>query len=177
MRLVVRGTADVAALAPALRRVVRELEPTVPVGSVRELTSLVADSAARPRFVAGLLAAFAMIAVLLGAVGVYGVVAFAVARRTRELGVRTAMGASPAQIRAMVLGDGARLAAVGIAFGLVGALASGRLLRGFLFGVRETEPLVLATVCALLLLVVLLASALPARRAARVDPLEALRAD
>ncbi len=177
MRLVVRGTGDAAALTPALRRVVRELEPTVPVGSVRELTSLVADSAARPRFVAGLLAAFAMIAVLLGAVGVYGVVAFAVARRTRELGVRTALGASPAQIRAMVLGDGARLAAVGIAVGLAGALASGRLLRGFLFGVRETEPLVLAAVSALLLLVVLLASALPARRASRVDPLEALRAD
>jgi predicted permease len=177
MRLVVRGSTDAAALTPALGRLVRELEPTVPVGSVRGLDALVADSAARPRFVAGLLAAFALIAVLLGAVGVYGVVAFAVARRTREMGVRSALGASPRQIGALVLRDGTRLAAAGIVVGLAGALASGRLLRGFLFGVRETEPLVLLSVCVLLLLVVLLASALPARRASRIDPLEALRVD
>jgi predicted permease len=177
MRLVVRGSTDAAGLTPALGRLVRELEPTVPVGSVRALDEMVADSAARPRFVAGLLAAFALIAVLLGAVGVYGVVAFAVARRTREMGVRSALGASPRQIGALVLRDGGKLAAAGIVVGLIGALASGRLLRGFLFGVRETEPLVLLGVCVLLLLVVLLASALPARRAARIDPLEALRVD
>jgi predicted permease len=177
MRLVVRGTADAATLAPALTRIVRELEPTVPLGAVRPLSGLVADSAARPRFVAQLLAAFALVAVVLGAVGVYGVVAFAVARRTRELGVRSALGATPGAIRALVLRDGGRLAAAGVVVGLLGALASGRLLQRFLFGVSATDPLVLGAVSVLLPAVVLAASALPARRAARVDPLHALRAD
>jgi putative ABC transport system permease protein len=177
MRLVVRGTADATTLAPALGRIVRELEPTVPLGTVRPLAGLVADSAARPRFVAQLLAAFALVAVVLGAVGVYGVVAFAVARRTRELGVRSALGATPGAIRALVLRDGGRLAAAGVVVGLAGALASGRLLQRFLFGVGAADPLVLGAVSALLLAVVLVASALPARRAARVDPLTALRTD
>jgi putative ABC transport system permease protein len=177
MRLIARGSADAAALAPALRRIVAEVEPTVPVGRVQPLAGLVARSAARSRFVAQLLAGFALIAVALGAVGVYGVVAFAVARRTREIGVRSALGASPLQIRALVLRDGTRMALGGIAVGLAGALATAGLLRAFLFGVRTVEPLVLAGVSATLLLVVLAASALPARRASRVDPLVALRTE
>jgi ABC-type antimicrobial peptide transport system permease subunit len=164
-----------AELAPALRQAVAELEPGVPVGRVRTLEGLVDDSAARPRFVTGVLAAFAAAAVLLGAVGVYGVVAFAVARRTREVGVRVALGATPAAIGRMVLRDGGRLAAAGVVVGLAGAVAAGRVVRGYLFGVGAVEPGVLVLVPLLLVVVTLAATALPARRAARVSPLEAIR--
>jgi predicted permease len=177
LRVVVRTTPGGGQFAPALRRAVREIDPSVPVGAVRPLAGLVDDSAARPRFVAGALAAFALAAVLLGAVGVYGVVAFAVARRTREVGVRVALGATPAAVRGLVLRDGARLAAAGVAAGLVGALAGGRLVRGLLYGVSAAEPGVLAGVAVLLSAVVLLASLLPALRAARVSPLVAMRAE
>jgi hypothetical protein len=177
VRLLVRGTAGPADLGPALRRAVAELEPTVPVGRVRLVADLVGDSAARPRFVAGLLVAFAAAAVLLGAVGVYGVVAFAVARRTREVGLRAALGATPAAIRGMVLRDGGRLAALGGVVGLAGAVGAGGLARGLLFGVDAVEPVVLVVVPLLLGAVTLAASALPARRAARVSPLVAMQAE
>jgi predicted permease len=177
MRVVTRGAAGPEALAPALRRAVAELEPTVPLGEVRALGALVDDSAARPRFVAGVLAAFALAAVALGAVGVYGVVAFAVARRTREVGVRVALGATPAAVRAMVLRDGARLALLGGALGLAGAVAAGGAARRLFYGLGAVEPAVLAGVVALLAAVVLLASLAPARRAGRVSPLVAMRAD
>ncbi len=177
MQVVTRGTIDAAALAPALRRAVAELDPAVPVGRVRALAAYVDDSAARARFVTGVLVAFATAAVLLAAVGVYGVAAFAVARRTREVGVRVALGAAPAAIRAMVLRDGGRLAAAGVAVGLVGAAAAGWLARGALYGVAPVEPGVLAGVAVLFGAVALAATALPARRAARIDPLVALRAE
>jgi predicted permease len=175
LRVVARGTVGPAELAPALRQAAAELEPGVPVGRVRTLEGLVDDSAARPRFVTGVLAAFAAAAVLLGAVGVYGVVAFAVARRTREVGVRVALGATPAAIGRMVLRDGGRLAAAGVVVGLAGAVAAGRVVRGYLFGVGAVEPGVLVLVPLLLVVVTLAATALPARRAARVSPLEAIR--
>jgi predicted permease len=177
LRVVTRGTAGPAELAPALRRAVAGLEPSVPVGRVRQLADLVEDSAARPRFVAGLLAAFAAAAVVLGAVGVYGVVAFAVARRTREVGVRAALGATPQAIRGMVLRDGGRLAAAGIVVGLVGAVAAGSVARGLLYGLEAVEPAVLLGVPVLLGAVTLAASALPARRASRVSPLVAMRSE
>ena len=177
LRVVTRGPAGPAALAPALRHAVRALDPTVPVGAVRPFGALVDGSAARARFVARLLVAFAGLAVLLAAVGVYGVVAFATARRTRELGVRVALGATPAAVRALVLGAGARLAMVGAAAGLVGAVAAGRLVRGFLYGVSPGDPWVLAGAAALVGAVTLGATLLPARRAARVNPLAALRAE
>jgi predicted permease len=177
LRVLTRGAAGPEVVAPALRRAVAELEPAVPVGRVRAVAELVDDSAARPRFVAGVLVAFAAAAVLLGAVGVYGVVAFAVARRTREVGVRAALGATPAAIRRLVLRDSGRLAAAGVAIGLVGAVAAGRAARGLLFGVGAVEPLVLAAVPLLLVAVTLAASALPARRAARVSLAEAMRAE
>jgi len=175
VQVVTRGPAGAAQLAPALRRVLAELEPTVPLGPVRTLASLVDESVARPRFVAQVLVAFAAAAVVLGAVGVYGVIAFAVARRTRELGVRTALGATPATVRRMVLGDGGRLAAAGIVLGLAGAVAAGRAARGWLYGVAPAEPVVLVSVALLLGGVTLLASLLPALRAARVSPLVAMR--
>ena len=177
MQIVTRGTLDAAALAPALRRIVAEIDASVPVGRVRPLTALVDESAARPRFVAGVLFAFAMAAVLLAAVGVYGVAAFAVARRTREVGVRVALGAGPAAIRAMVLRDGGRLAAAGVAVGLFAAVAGGWVLRGTLYGVSPVEPGVLVGVAVLFGAVALGATAVPARRASRVSPLVAMRAE
>ncbi len=177
MQVVARGTADAAALAPALRRLVAGLDATVPVGRVRPLAEMIDDSAARPRFVAAVLVAFAGAAVLLAAVGVYGVAAFAVARRTREVGVRVALGAAPAEIRAMVLRDGGRLAAAGVGVGLVAATAAAWAGRGLLYGVSPVEPAVLAGVAALFGVVALAATAAPARRAARVSPLVAMRAD
>ncbi|HEY0778694.1 MAG TPA: FtsX-like permease family protein, partial [Gemmatirosa sp.] len=126
---------------------------------------------------AGVLTAFAAAAVLLAAVGVYGVAAFAVARRTREVGVRVALGAAPASIRAMVLRDGARLAAAGVVVGLAVALAAGWSARGAVYGVTRFEPAVLIGVAALFGAVAVAATAVPARRAARIDPLVAMRAE
>jgi predicted permease len=175
VRVVLRGSATDAQLAPALRRALAEIDPTLPLGEVRTLASLVDASAGRARFVTQVLVTFAAAAVLLGAVGVYGVIAFAVARRTRELGVRAALGATPAAVRALVLGDGGRLALAGVAIGLVGAVGAGRAARAWLYGVAPAEPAVLAGVALLLGAVTLLASLLPALRAARVSPLTAMR--
>jgi predicted permease len=175
VRVVARGTAGEAELAPALRSALAALDPSVPLGKVRTLGALVGESAARQRLVARLLEAFAAAAVGLGAVGVYGVIAFAVARRTRELGVRAALGATPAAVRRMVLGRGARLAAVGLGVGLAAAVAAARAARAWLFGVSPAEPAVLAGVALLLGAVTLAASLLPALRAGRVSPLAAMR--
>jgi predicted permease len=179
MRLAVRvdAAADPAALAPALRAAVAAVDPTVPVGDVTPLGVVVDDSAARPRFTMLLLGAFALVAVLLGAVGIYGVVAAGVARRRREIGVRLALGASAGRVRGMVLREGAALAGLGVAAGLVGALAAGRLLRGLLFGVGPADPAVLLAVPVVLALVALAATLLPARRAARVEPLVVIRTE
>lgn len=177
MRVVLRGPADAATLAPALARLVREVDASVPLGQVRPMTALVADSAARPRFVALLLLGFAVAAAALGAIGVYGVVAFAVARRTRELGVRVALGATQAQVRRLVLGDGGRLAIAGVSLGIVGALASARAAGALVPGLARPEPVVLVAVAVAVAAVALLASALPARRAGRVEPMQALRTE
>ncbi|AHG87869.1 permease [Gemmatirosa kalamazoonensis] len=177
MRLVVRAQAstDPATLARALRAAVASVDPSVPVGEVTTLDDVVSDSAARPRFTMTLLAAFALVAVLLGAVGIYGVVAAGVARRRREIGVRLALGASAGRVRGMVLREGGTLAAAGVVAGLVGALAAGRLLRGLLFGVAPADPLVLLAVPVVLAVVALAATVIPARRAARVEPLVVMR--
>lgn len=177
MRVVVRGALDAATFATALRTTVAALDPTIPVGTVRPLGDHVADSTRRVRFVAGLLAAFALAAVGLGAVGVYGVTAYAVARRRREMGVRLALGATATDVRRLVLGDAGKLALAGLAIGLVGATAGRGVVRAFLYGVSPVEPLVLLPIAAGLGGVVLLATWLPARRAAGTDPAAVLRAD
>jgi ABC-type antimicrobial peptide transport system permease subunit len=124
-----------------------------------------------------LLATFAAVALTLGAVGVYGVVAYAVERRTREIGVRMALGARASDVLAMVLREGGTLTGIGIALGLSGALGTSRVLSGFLFGVTTTDPLVFVSVPAVLALVAVGACVIPARRAARVDPVTAIRSD
>jgi putative ABC transport system permease protein len=179
MYVVVRTDAglDPAAFAPSLRAAVAAVDSSVPVGAVRPLVGLVSDSAARPRFTTALLGAFAVVAVLLGAVGVYGVVASGVVRRRREIGVRLALGSSALGVLRLVLREGAGVTAAGVVLGLAGALAAGRLLRGLLFGVTPADPLVLALVPAVLALVAAVASLGPARRATRVDPVTVIRAE
>jgi putative ABC transport system permease protein len=177
MTLVVRVDSDPATFAPRLRAAVAAVDPSVPVKAVRPLDDLVSNSAARARFTVLLLATFAAVALALGAVGVYGVVAYAVARRTREIGVRMALGARAGDVLTMVLRDGGTLTAIGVALGIAGALAASRVLAGFLFGVTPTDPAVFVAVPAVLGLVALGACVVPARRAARVDPVTALRSD
>jgi predicted permease len=177
MTLVVRTDASVATFSQRIRSAVSSIDPLVPVKSVRAVNELIDNSAARARFTMLLLATFAGVALTLGAVGVYGVVAYAVTRRTREIGVRMALGARASDVLAMVLREGGMLAGIGVALGVVGALAASRLLAGLLFGVAPNDPTVFVTVSALLGAVALVACAAPAARAARVDPLTALRSD
>ena len=177
MTLVVRSDARVEAIARRIRSAVASVDPTVPVKAIRPLSDLIDNSAARARFTMLLLATFATVAMTLGAVGVYGVVAYAVTRRTREIGVRMALGARASDVLGMVLREGGLLAGVGVALGIVGALAASRLLAGFLFGVTPNDLSVFVAVPAVLGLVALGACALPARRAARVDPVTALRSE
>ena len=177
MRLVARAELDPASLAASVRSAVSAVDANVPVSDIRTLDELVAASAARPRFTMLLLGVFAGVALLLGAVGIYGVIAFAVARRTREIGVRMALGAESGSVLRMVMREGGTLALIGVVLGLAGAFAVSRLLAGLLYGVTPSDPLVFVTVPVLLTAVALIASLIPAMRAAHVDPLVALRAE
>jgi predicted permease len=177
MTLVVRAEADATTLTSRIRAAVAAVDATVPVKSVRPLTDLVSNSAGRARFTMLLLATFAAVALALGAVGIYGVVAYAVARRTREIGVRMALGARGADVLGMVLREGGVLAGVGVALGIGGALAASRVLASFLFGVTPGDPAVFLIVAALLGAVALGACVIPAWRASRVDPMVALRSE
>ncbi len=177
----VRGGAgaDARALAalPAVRAALRGVDPGAPVEALEPVTATVRAATADQRLWGGLFGAFAAAALALATVGVYGVVAYQASRRTRELGVRVALGARPGDVRRLVVGAGARLAGLGVALGLALAAAVTRALAGSLYGVSPTDPAVLAAVAAALGGAALLASWLPARRAARVAPTEALRAE
>jgi len=164
-----------SALVDAMRDAVREVNPNLPMANVTTLRDLVRQSTARTEFTVLMLAIAAAVAVLLGVVGLYGVVSYAVATRTREIGVRMALGARGDEVARMVVGQGARLAALGLAVGVVVALMTSRLLSALLYGVEVVDLPTYAVTASLLGAVALLASYLPARRAARVEPTEALR--
>ncbi|HSR42615.1 MAG TPA: FtsX-like permease family protein, partial [Longimicrobiales bacterium] len=164
-------------LVGALRREVRALDPDRPVFRIRTLEGVLAQSLARERFLLVLLGVFAATALLLASLGIYGVTARTTRRRTREIGVRIAVGARRRDVLGMVLARGAVLVGGGLAAGLAGAVVAGRALEGLLFGISPTDPLTLGSVGAVLGCVGLLATLLPARRAARVDPVRALRAE
>jgi ABC-type antimicrobial peptide transport system permease subunit len=164
-------------LAPAVRRTVQGLDAELPVTQLETLSEVVSRSIARPRFTMSLLLVFALTALLLSAVGIYGVTAYAVSQRTRELGIRMALGADAGSVRGLVLRDGMRLASAGLTLGLLGALALTRVLRGLLFEVPPTDLATHAGVAFILLAVVLAACWIPARRAAKLDPWRALRAE
>ena len=173
--LVVRSAAAAASLAPLLRREVRAADRDVVVTGVATMEQALSDSVAQPRFRTLLLAAFAAVAVLLAAIGVYGVIAYSVAQRTHEIGMRMALGARRSDVLRLVAGQGAGLAAAGIGLGLAGALALTRVLANLLFGVSATDPLTFVLVPLLLAAVALAASLVPAHRAARIDPHVALK--
>jgi predicted permease len=158
----------------AIIQEVRQLDPNQPVADMRRMDTLVEDSLGQPRFNAFLLAAFAVVALLLAAVGVYGVMSFAVSERTREIGVRMALGADPQTVLWLIVREGARMAFVGVTFGAILALVLAGSLRTMLFGVSPWDTQIFGIVLPLLTLVALTASYLPARRAARLDPSEAL---
>ena len=175
--LVVRTAGDPLAGAAAVRGLIRTLDPDLPLFDVTSLEHLMGERTASRRFVTLLLALFAGAAALLAGLGLYGVIAFGVQLRRREIGVRLALGAQRRQIARLVIGQGVRLAVPGLALGLLCAVALTRLLAGLLFGVAATDAGVFAAVAVLLGLVTLLASWLPARRAVRVDPLIAIRSE
>ena len=175
--LVVRTAGEPSAVIPSLRRLLAERAPGVTLANAVSFESLLARPLAQPRLNALLLAAFAGAAMLLAAVGLFGVLATMVRQRTRELGVRLALGATAGDLRRLVVGRGLAIAAVGGAVGLLGAVAANRLLEAMLYGVSPTDPATLAAVTLLLLVVAAVATLLPARAGARVDPAVALRTE
>jgi putative ABC transport system permease protein len=174
-RLAVRTHGDPLALLPVVRQAVTSIDPELPVFDVKPLEQIVADGRATHRFALLLFGLFAALALGLSVIGVYGVLAYSVAHRLPEFGVRVAMGARPRQIVGMVLGQGAWLASMGIALGGAASVLAARGIRGLLFGVQPFDPLTVGAVAGLFCLVALAACLGPARYAARVDPLTALR--
>ena len=175
--LLVRTSGDADALAPALRRVVAALDPNLGLSDVHSMDQVLGDSLARPRLAAWLLGLFAALSIGLAVLGVYGVLAYTAAQRTREVGVRMALGARRGQVMALFLKQAAVLAACGTVVGLVGALAMGRLLAAMLFETPPTDLLSAAATLGLLLIAGLAAGWLPALRASRIDPMLALRSE
>jgi predicted permease len=175
--LLVRTAGDPVALTAALRATVQALNPTLPVYGVRTMDERLGQALSRARFAALLLAASAALALALAVLGVYGVLAFAVGQRRRELAVRMALGARAGEVAAMVVRQGLRLAALGTALGLAGALAASRLLAGLLYGVAPRDPLTFVATPLLLLAVAAAACAIPARRAMAIEPAAVLRED
>ncbi|MBX7185534.1 MAG: ABC transporter permease [Vicinamibacteria bacterium] len=177
MDVLVRTSVPPMSLGPAVEQAVHALDADIPVARLRSLEDVVSRSISQPRFYMLLLGIFASMAVLLAALGIFGVMSYAVAQRAREIGIRMALGARPASVMRMVLGNAATLILSGIALGLAGALVLSRTLSGLLFNLSPTDPTTLGGVAILLTAVALVASFLPARQATRVDPLQTLRSE
>jgi putative ABC transport system permease protein len=175
--IVIRSSSDPQGLVPAVRREWRSIDPALPIAQIRTMDEIVGDSLSQRRFNTTLLALFACLAGTLAAVGIYGVMSYTVTERTREVGIRMALGARRSDITALVTGTGARLAVLGIAIGVGAAAISTQLLSGLLFGVSATDPMTFVLTALVLAAVMLLASYIPSRRAATTDPITALRYD
>jgi len=175
MTLAVSTSLDPSSATSAIREQLFALDKNLPLYNIATMEELIATSVAQPRLNLSLLAAFAALALALAAVGVYGVMAYAVSQRTQEIGIRLALGALPRDVLKQVLADGGRLILCGLAFGLFAAVALTRLMASLLFGVPAHDPLTLGAAAALLALIALAACYIPARRATRVDPIVALR--
>jgi len=172
---VARTGGEPTALVPTVRDIVRQLAPGTTVDLVAPMEQLVSNSISRPRLYAVLLGIFAAVATVLAAVGMYGVMAYAVAQRTREIGIRIALGAERADVMRLVVRKGLVLTGVGLAIGLVAATVATRYLESFLFGLTPLDPSTFVGVSLIFALIAMLASYIPARRATNVDPLVALR--
>jgi predicted permease len=177
MRIVMRTQGDPTALTSAIRSAVKEVDPGQPVSSVQTMDQLVAKSVAKQRFSLLLFGLFALLALLLSVVGIYGVTSYSVAQRTRELGLRMALGAQPGAILKMVIRETGTLTVIGVVIGVAAAYALTRFMETLLFGVKATDPLIFLGIAVGLLLVSVIAAFFPGRRATRVDPLVALRAE
>lgn len=175
MDVAVRTEGKPAAVLTAVRQRVHELDAELPVSTVRTMDQWVANNAARPRLNTVLLGTFACVALLIAAIGIYGVLAYSVNLRTREIGVRMTLGAQPAGVLRMVVREGMAMGLAGISAGLLGALAASRALTSMLFGVEARDPAIFALVAGVLVIVALGACYVPARRATRVDPVVVLR--
>ena len=177
MTYVVRTAGDPAALAPAATKVIAAIDPLLPVSSVRPLDDVFAESIARPRLTAMAMSIFAAAALLLASLGVYGIVSYSVSQRSREFGIRVALGARPKQIIGMVVGQNLRVVAIGLGAGLVAAIPTTRLLQGLLFEVEPNDPVTFVAIGVMLATVAIVAAYLPARRGTQVDPVVTLKSE
>jgi putative ABC transport system permease protein len=175
--VVVRATGDAGAIANAVRAAIWRVDRDQPVWHFRTMDRVLAEARDGSRLTVWLMAAFAVLALVLAAIGVYGVMSYTVTRRTQEVGIRIALGARRGQVLGMVLRDGMKTIVVSVVIGLAGAAIASRLLASQLFGVSTVDPLTFAAVPVLLAIVAFLACYLPARRASRVDPIIALRTE
>jgi len=175
LSIVLRTMAEPKLETAALRSALAEIDPNQPLVNVRTMEENISVNVSQPRFRTWLIGIFAGLALVLAGIGVYGVMSYTVTQRTNEIGIRVTLGAQPADVFRIVVGEGLRLALLGVGVGLLAALALTRVLQSFLFGVSARDPLTFVGVAGVLLLVGLAASYFPARRATRVDPLVALR--
>jgi putative ABC transport system permease protein len=173
--LVVKTEVDPASLAATVRKTVWEIDKDQPVSNIRTMEEIQSDSIARQRFSMLLLAIFAGVALVLAAVGIYGVMSYSVAQRTHEIGIRMALGAQTSAVLKLAVGYGMKLVAIGVVAGLIAAFALTRVMSTLLFGVTATDPVTFTVISLLLIIVAAVASYIPARRATKVDPIIALR--
>jgi predicted permease len=177
MTLYVRASLPPASVVASLRREIQQLEPDLPVAGVETMTQTIGTSLYSARMGAWLLAGFGSLALLLAAIGIYGVLSFSIARRTREMGIRLALGADPREVFLSVVRGGMTLVGAGAVIGLIGGFAVARVLERYLYGVPASDPATFAVAATLLVAIALVACIVPARRAMRVNPIVALRAD
>jgi predicted permease len=177
MYLILRRASGGTGVAREIRTIATDMNPNVPVGEVRTLDSIVSTSTSQPRSMMWLFVTFAASALLLAAIGTYGVVSYSAAQRTYEMGVRVALGATRSNLFGLVLGQSIRLVLSGLALGVAGSFAITRILAGFLYDVSPTDPPTLFAVALLLIAIAIVAGFVPARRAATIDPVTALRVD
>ena len=177
MKVVLRTTADPTALIEPARAVVTALDGNIPIYNIRSMNDAIASTTAPRRFTMWLLAVFAAAALALSAIGIYGVIAYSVVQRTQEMGLRLALGADRSHVFRLIVGQGMRLAVIGLAVGVTGAFALTRLLDSLLYGISARDPGMFIAVPSVLGLVALLAYAIPALRAMRADPMTALRVE
>src|SRR5262245_56391163 len=175
LSIAARTTTDPLGIAAAVTREARALDPNLPLYDVKTMEQWLSESLARRRFAMLMLGLFAVVAMLLAGVGIYGVMSYTVAQRTREIGIRVAMGAQTRDVLRLIAQQGMSLTGMGVGLGLVAAIVATRLMASLLFGVRATDPLTFAAIALLLALVALVACWIPARRATKVDPMVTLK--